>query len=201
MAGRIRLFDRGPDSTETPISGKSNVIGYTGADILAKILAGGASAAPAHIGFIYGDTATPGASMNNPDDVALATRRVQDWDKITTDVAAAGANIAICPLVLPPSVSLDAASDGTLYTANMATFTSHTGAFTEYAYPTDGSTYAGTMDSLGSVYFYHAVLLNRKVEGTTITYTPFARVIVGSSPFTAKATNRELAVYWDIVFS
>lgn len=200
ISGRIRLYERDSAGTETLLRDKSNVITYTAADILAKLLAGDADSFPRHIGFIYGEADEPGAAMADPDSLSLETRRVHDWDTLKNDVAAASANMLICPLVLNPTVSLDPDSNPEHYVANSVTFTAHTGAFTEYAFTPGLGDFASTLDMLPNIYFYHAVLLNRKQVGNTITYTPFARVILGTAPFTAKAANRELAVYWTIVF-
>lgn len=199
VRGQIKLYDVDESGVEHLRLSRSNVIGYSAADILANLVAGDTNAFPQHIGFIYGDNATPGTSMDDPDTLPVATRRVQDWEQITSDVDDASANMIICPLVLNPYVSLDANSDEGLYSANKATFTSHTGAFTEYAFTPGSGNYADELDALGSIYFYNAVLLNCRQSGSVITYTPFARVHLGS-PFTAKASNRELAVYWDIIF-
>jgi hypothetical protein len=197
--GRIRLFELAPDGQSRLVLARANVVVYTAADLLAKLAAGMTGAAPQHIGFLYGESATP-PSLTDPAALPLATRRVHPWTQIQSDVAANTANVIICPLVMPASVALDADSDASYYTANAVTFTSHTGAFTEYAFSTSSGTYAGTLDSLANVYFYHAILLNRVQVGETITYIPFARVALETAPFTAKAANRELAIYWDVVF-
>ena len=198
--GRISLFLRDRAGNETPVMTHSNVIAYSAADIMAGLLAGVDNSCPQHVGFVYGDTATPGASMASPDTLPTSTRRINDWETISGDVADAGGNIVICPLALRPAVALDSASNSAYFSSNMATFSAHTGSVAEYAFSTDGAVYAGTVDSLGAVYFYQAVLLNRQVSGNSITYSPFARVSLGTSPFTAKPAGKELAVYWDIIF-
>jgi hypothetical protein len=183
---------------------------YSAADLMAKLLSGDVDSAPQHIGFIYGEHGNP--TMADPATLSLDLKRVHPWTKIRDDVAADNGNMIVCPLVLPAAVSLDVNSNAAYYAANTATFTAHTGAFTEYAFPTNGSTFAGTLDSLSSIYFWQAVLLNRRQVGADITYTPFARVALGTAAgsgssssgvlneFTPKAANRELAVYWSIVF-
>jgi hypothetical protein len=207
MHGQIELFEIGGDKPRLLLA-RRNVIVYNGADLMAKLLAGDVDAAPQHIGFIYGEHGNP--AMADPANLSLDLKRVHPWTKIRDDVAADNGNMLICPLVLPAAVSLDANSNAAHYAANMATFTAHTGAFTEYAFPTATAPFAGTLDSLGSIYFWHAVLLNRKQVGSEITYTPFARVALGTpagssssgsgSEFTPKAANRELAVFWSIIF-
>ena len=209
MQGRIELFELGGAAPRLLLA-RSNVIVYSAADLMAKLLGGDVDSAPQHIGFIYGEHGNP--TMADPASLSLDLKRVHPWTKIRDDIAADNGNMIVCPLVLPAAVSLDVNSSPTYYTANAATFTSHTGAFTEYAFPTAGSVYAGTLDSLASIYFWQAVLLNRRQVGSEITYTPFARVALGTpvgsgssssgvvTEFTPKAANRELAVYWSIVF-
>lgn len=194
IAGRIRLCDIDMNGAGSALAEGSNVITYSAAGLLARMLAADPGAFPRHIGFIYG-------TEPNPSDLAdPAVSRNHSWVNITDDVANMGANMLICPLVLPPAVSRDPSSDADLYSVNMTTFTSHTGAFTEYAFPTTGGPYAAVIDNTVPIYFYHAVLLNRRQSGAAITYTPFARVKLGSAPFVAKVANRELAIYWDVVF-
>lgn len=209
--GRIRLFEMENGKEQRLLLARKNVIAYTAADIMAKLVCGDTDAFPKHIGFLYGESATP-ASLVDPATLPLDTRRQHPWTVIRDDAAANTANMIVCPLVLPAAVSLDDDSDEAYYTANAATFTSHTGAFTEYAFSTTGGIYAGTLDSLAAIYFYQAVLLNRRTVGSTVTYTPFARVSLGTSAgssgsgsgsgtnYVAKAVNRELAIYWNIVF-
>lgn len=196
--GRIKLLSIGSGEPELILE-KSNVIVYNAADILAHTIAGSADWVPRHIGFIYGENADPGDTMQNPDTLPVETRRLHDWGRISTDTAAANANMLICPLIMPPSVTReDVSSDR--YMGNQAMFTSHTGVFTEYAFDTGSGGYAGTLDTLSSIYFYQAVLLTRFGNKGRITYIPFSRVSLGTSPFVAKADNRELAVYWSIIF-
>jgi hypothetical protein len=207
VRGQIKLFETGGAAPRLLLA-RNNVVVYSAADLMAKLLAGDVDAAPKHIGFIYGETGNP--TMADPASLSLDLKRVHPWTKIAADVAADTGNMIICPLVLPAAISLDANSNAAYYAANTATFTAHTGAFMEYAFPTAGGPYAGTLDSLGAIYFWHAVLLNRRQIGSTVTYTPFARVALGSpvgsgssgsgSEFTPKAANRELAVYWSIIF-
>jgi hypothetical protein len=168
---------------------------------MARVLGGDDTYLPRHIGFIYGTEYSP--LLDDPDTLPAATRRAHDWSRIASDVAAIGGNIAIVPMPMAPSLSLD--GDSGLYTSNAVTFTGHTGLVTEYGFSTTGSTYAADLDTVeiaypNALYFYQAVLLNRWQSGTNVTYTPFARAALGSAPFTPKPTDFELAVYWTITF-
>ena len=185
---------------------KHNVITYLAADIMARLLGNDNTYIPQHVGFIYGSTDT--TSLVNPDILPDNTKRQHNWDNITTEVAAANANILIAPLVLNPAWSID--GNSLTYNSNAVTMAAFTGTYLEYAFPTDGSTYAHTINDLeagGFAYFYQALLLNRRVIGSNVVYTPFARVTL-EDPETAhpgifdpKPHGFELSVFWTITFN
>ncbi len=193
IEGRVRAFWTDGDSME-PVIDRSNIITFNAADLMARMLAGDTSAIPNHIGFIYGTDASPAGGMDTP------TSRDQSWSDITTDVLAASGNMLVCPMVTTPALSADNTPDVT-YVSNKVTMTSHSGAYSAHAFTPGVSGFADAIgDIVGDVYFYHAVLLGVSGSGTSTVYTPFARVNLGAAPYTAKAENRELAVYWDIIF-
>ena len=176
-----------------PVADTHNIITYSGADLMARLLAGDQSALPQHIGFLYGTAASPAIS----DPV-----RTQDWMDVATEVSGLAGNILVAPLALQPSVAL--AGDSNLYVANSAMFTSHTGLVLEYAF--SGGDYAETLAALEAsstpVYFYHVFLLNRRANPDgSVTYIPFARAILGEAPFAAKPAMEHMAVYWQIIFN
>lgn len=178
-----------------------NVVVYTAADLLARVLAGDATYLPKHVGFIYGTVPSP--ALDDPETLSLNVKRAHDWAKIATDVAAIGGNMLVAPLSLTPSISLD--GDSSRYSGNAVTFSAHTGLVEEYAFSTLGGTFASTLDDLDddysqSVYIYHVVLLNRWRSGSTVTYTPFSRAALESAPFTAKPASFDMGVYWTITF-
>jgi hypothetical protein len=180
-----------------PVCRKNNVVTYGAADLLASILAGERDSLPGHIGFVYGEDANPGLV-----DPAMRTgvyRRKHDWDIVTEEVAGATANVLIAPLATRPGLTLD--GDSGLYTANAVTFAAHMGGTPEYAFPTDGGTYAAEHDSLGDLYVYHALLLNRRVDAGEVVYTPFARLALETAPFPARPAGSQLALFWTITFS
>jgi hypothetical protein len=177
---------------------RSNVITYAGADLMAQILGGDSSYVPKHIGFMYGTDATA-AGLIDPDSLPDSTKRIHRWDNITTDVAAINANILISPLVLKPAVTVDGSD---VYEGNMITFAAFTGTQLEYAFPTGGATYAAELTT--GMYFYQALLLNRKVVGSETLYTPFARVTLRdpvTSNYNAKPSGFDLSLFWSVTFN
>lgn len=183
---------------------KSNVICYTGADILANLLAGNEHYLPTHVGFIYGTTDSPG--LADPENLDINIKRSHDWAKIVLDVegvkALGLANVLVSPLACAPTIMLD--GDSAKYTGNAVTFSAHTGTIEEYAFPTDGVDFAPTFEDInsvaGDIYIYHVLLLNRFRSGSTITYTPFSRAALATQPFDAKPSGFDLGVYWTITF-
>ena len=202
-SGLIRpylLSKRNGQRLEFALDLRPNVVVYPAADLLARILAGDAAYLPRHVGFIYGTNASPG--LDDPESLG-DLKRMHDWSKITTDVADIGGNVLVAPLAVAPSISLD--GDPLKYAGNAVTFAAHTGLLQEYAFPTDGSTYARALtdledDEYASVYVYHVLLLNRRQVGSRVIYTPFSRAAIESAPFTPKPASFDLGVYWTITF-
>lgn len=183
---------------------RPNVVTYSAADLLARALAGDSTYLPRHIGFIYGTDPNPN-TLDDPEDIGADLKRMHDWSKIASDVAniPGGGNMLVAPLALAPSLSLD--GDAAKYAANAVTFSAHTGLALEYAFPTNGTSYAKSLPDIeaeeyGAVYVYHAVLLNRWQSGPRIGYTPFSRAAIESAPFTAKPASFDLGVFWTITF-
>jgi hypothetical protein len=201
-SGRIEPFLFDPRTGEKIwLPNRKNVVAYSAADLMARTQAGDETYLPRNIGFIYGTDYSP--LLDDPDALPVETRRQHDWARIASDVAAIGGNMLVASLAQAPTVGLDGSS--ALYTANAVTYSAHTGLLLEYAFDTSGSTYAQTLDALEgdyaqSVYFYHAVLLNRWESGGQVTYTPFSRAAFGTAPFDPKPTNLEMAVFWTLTF-
>jgi len=202
LRGRIQPFLQDKRTGQrTLLRPNHNVIAYSAADLMARTLAGDETYLPRHVGFIYGTDYSP--LLDDPDALPLETRRVHDWARVASDVAAIGGNMAVVPLATAPTIGRDGSA--ALYTANAVTFTAHTGLTVEYAFSTTGSTFAPGLDALvgeytQDVYFYHAVLLNRWESGGRITYTPFSRASLDDAPFSPKPANQELGVFWTITF-
>ena len=184
-----------------PLIRRSNIITYSAADIMARLVGGDVSYIPKHIGFLYGADADP--SLIDPDLLPISTRRNHPWSVISNNATALPVkNVLVAPLVLSPAWE----STADVYTGNVVTVSSFTGAFLEYAFPTGGSSYAPGIESLpvDSIYFYHAILLNRREIGSSIIYTPFARVSLRDTVtglFKAKPEGFELALYWTLKFT
>jgi hypothetical protein len=105
-----------------------------------------------------------------------------------------GGNVLISPLSAGPGYSIDGSAAN--YSGNSVTLTAHSGTRLEYGFPTSGD-YSDELDDLD--YFWQALLLTRLVEGTDITYLPFARVSLKiGGVFPQKPANFELALYWSI---
>lgn len=199
LSGRVSAVwrRRGSGAILAPEFESANTITYGGSDIIAATLAGQQDRLPRHVGFIYGAEASPG--IPNPSTLDLDTRRGTDWSVIADDAAAYGANVAIVPVVQTPLLSASASQ----YVGNRLLFTAHTGAAVEYGFPIDGSTFAADLDSFigdpgQSAYFYQALLLNRRLTVYGIVYTVFARVSLGSAPFTARPPDSDLSIFWSI---
>lgn len=168
---------------------RHNVITYSAADIMAQLIGGHIEYTPAYMGFIYSPGLT--ATMEAP------STRVHTWDVVANDIAnvIGTANMLVTPVISNPTISID----GDYYTGNAITLRGQTSARTEYAFDTEGSTYAPALADGNRM--LQACLLTRLVSGSAITYIPFARVslIVGSS-FQAKPVGSELALDWQVSF-
>lgn len=197
MSGRIEIYHiNKTTSNRDLVLAKSNIITYSAADLMARIMTGDSDYLPKHIGFMYGTV----DSGTTPPDPALT--REHSWADVTSDTSAiALGNILIAPLAITPSVSLDGSD--TYYANNAVTFTSHTGLGIEYAY-TPGSEFAESLDYYNNlaapVYVYQVLLLNRWEHKGAVIYTPFACAALGAAPFTAKPASNHLAVYWTVTF-
>jgi len=177
---------------------RDNIITYSGADIMARILGNDTSYVPGHIGFMYG--ADPVAStLVDPNLLPDATRRIHPWTTVTSDVADATANILITPLILNAGF----AAESSVYSSNIITVAAFTGTRFEYAFPTTGGTYAPIIEDLATCYFYQAIFLNRRKVGDNIIYTPFSRVTLRNAggTYDAKPAGFELSLYWTISFN
>ncbi len=188
VRGHFIDLDTGERQDEFKIK---NVTTYAGADVMARLLGGDTRYAPGYMGFIYGPIIGPTAALEEP-----PTSRIVTWASLGTELANAGVggNVLVSPLSAGPGYAIDGSASN--YSGNSVTLTAHSGTRLEYGYPTSGD-YSDELTDLD--YFWQALLLTRLVEGTTITYLPFARVSlkVGGA-FPQKPANFELALYWDI---
>jgi hypothetical protein len=160
---------------------------------MARLVGGDILYLPKYVGFIYGTTATP--SIVDP-----ITSRVQTWTDLGVELASVGkANILITPFASIPDYTVDAAANlpASIYAGNAVTVSAHTGTRMEYGF-TPG-TYADPLAD--SNYLYHCMLLARLVNGSTITYLPYARVSLLGSSYPQKPVGMELAIFWTITFN
>ena len=171
-----------------------NIISYTGADIMARLVGGDVSYFPQYVGFIYGTKAAPG--ITEP-----ITSRIQTWTDLGTELApVAKANVLITPFASTPTYSVDTTiTTPGIYNGNAVTVSAHTGSRLEYGF-TAGATYDSPIADLS--YLYHCMLITRLVSGSTITYLPYARMTlkVGAS-YPQKPVGMELAIFWTISFA
>lgn len=195
--GRIKAEFINKDGLIIPLVERNNVIAYSGADIMARILGNDVSYVPRHIGFMYGPDATA-STLVDPEDLPDTVKRIHPWTTIQSDVEAitTTANILIAPLVLNPGF----AAESSVYTGNVITVAAFTGAMLEYAFPVT-SPYAPALQD--GYYFYQAILLNRRQVGDNIIYTPFSRVTLRNEggTYDAKPVGFGLSLYWTISFN
>jgi hypothetical protein len=154
------------------------------------MLGGDTEYIPGYMGFVYGEVASP--TLTEP-----PTSRVQTWDSIGTELADPGVagNVLIAPLSSGPSYSVDGSED--YYSNNAVTLTAHSGSPLEYGFPTS-SPYADDLED--GDYFYHALILTRIVNGSTIQYLPFARVTLYDTSYPQKLAGFELALFWQVSY-
>lgn len=172
----------------------NNIITYTAADIMARLVGGDTSYFPKYFGFIYGTTATPGL-------VDPIVSRNQPWTDLASELAVVNkANVLISPLASTPGYAVDAATGmpSDIYLGNAVVLSAHTGSRLEYGFT--GGSYADPLED--GDYMYHAMLITRLVSGGTVTYLPFARVSlkVGSN-YPEKPAGMEMALFWQISFA
>jgi len=175
-----------------------NIVTYTAADIMARMLANQADYIPKYMGFIYGTNAVPA--------LPALTSRIQPWSQIASDlssVAAGKANVLISPYAAAPIVELNGNSSH--YENNAVTVTANSGSRLEYGFSTTGAVYAPALQDDGSSdYMYQALLIARVMSGNTPLYYPFARVSLSDLPgvtYSVKPANWELAVFWKVTIS
>lgn len=168
-----------------PVIDHANVVTYSAADTLSRLIAGQTAAAPVAIGVLYGTEAMP--ALDHP-----SLTRDHSWESVAEQVAAitGGGNVAVLPLSLTPSIS----ASGDDYAGNVATFSGNTGAVSSYGFA--GAGYADQLDLIsGDVYFYQVLLLC----GTPGAYTVFARsTLLSGGAYKLRPENYELAIQWAI---
>lgn len=196
-------YTQGGERTRLARAGK-NVRTYASADVDARLLSGDLEYVPRHIGFIYGKTDSPG--LLDPETLSGTAIRNHPWSAIRREVhdVSAGANIAVCPLAQPATVSLSADAATGLYAANKVTFSATTATIQELALSPSAGFAEHMHDIIGSagdVYVYQAVLLCRIARGATVTYIPYARWSLGDAPYAALPAGQHLAAFWHMIFN
>lgn len=171
---------------------QNNVTSYLAADIMARMLGNDTEYVPRYMGFIYGQTGTPGAALIEP-----PVSRTQTWDDLSDELSDAGVtgNVLIAPFSTNPSYSVDGSSSN--YSGNAVTFAAHSGTRFEYGFDV-ASPYQDELAD--SDYYYQAMLITRLVSGSDITYLPFARVTLKNGSYLQKPAGYELALFWQISY-
>ena len=167
----------------------NNTITYSGADIMARLVAGDTRYAPGYMGFVYGST---------PPGTEPPVSRMQTWDTIKEELThtSPASNVLIAPLSSGPAYSVDGNEE--IYSHNAVTLTAHTGTRLEYGFPT-GGVYADELADNNNLWY--AMLLTRIVSGSTVTYIPFARVTLkNAGQYPVKPENFELALFWQVSY-
>ena len=164
-----------------------NIISYSGADILAQLLAGNRNYIPGSIGFIYAPSGATPAALSD---------RAQSWDQIASDVKTIGGNMVVSKLSANPFIAIDGPSDR--YEGNSVTFNAVSDKTADLVFT--GTGYAPSAPTPGSDKLFQVVLLAEVyAPGSSVpTYVPYARAELGSG--IDVATDTELAVYWTQVF-
>jgi len=172
---------------------RHNVIAYTAADTMARMLGNDSEYVPQHMGFVYGALANPGAALIEP-----PTSRTQTWTSLASELSDGGVtgNVLITPFSASPLYAVDGST--TNYAGNAVTLTAHSGTRLEYGFPSVAP-YAGVLAD--GDYYYHAMLITRIVSGSVTTYLPFARVTLEQSgSYLAKPVGFELALFWQVSY-
>jgi len=194
--GRVRAAFVSPTGEERPIFDRHNLITFTGADLMARVLGGQSEYAPGYMGFIYGGTFANPAGLND------LSSRIQTWSAIGAELAQVDVvgNVLVAPISYAPSISVD--GDAEAYAGNMVSFVTHSGNVLEYGFPTSppDSPYSDALAD--GDYFYHAMLLSRVIVNNVVQYYPFARVTLElGAGFPQKPAGWNLALFWDITYS
>jgi hypothetical protein len=172
-----------------PRSVTRNIAAYSAADCLARLVGGQTAYAPNCIGFVYGATDDPSASLQDPPDDRTIT-----IEGLATELSGCAGNILVSSLAAAPLFSVDGA-DGR-YTGNAVTLSAHTAQRLEYVLPNE-SPYADPLDT--GMHLWQALLMARVVERRATRYIPFARVSLKSGgEYPSKPENLEMSLYWTV---
>jgi hypothetical protein len=179
-----------------PFEPRHNQLTYRSADAMALAFAGNTARIPKYIGFIYGSSTNP-TGIHSPSDRDLR------WDSLSSEVQKIGGNILISQFSIPPTISVDdeESTDRTRYVGNAVTFHAHTrsGAAGTYAFPTDGTSYAG--EFANGMTLYHGLLLGDDPDTGEKHTVPLARVSLAvNGEYRQKPTDYELALDWRVTF-
>lgn len=186
IEGGIEIFRRTINGDLELITRRRNVVVYTAADILAKLLGGDATYVPSRIGFIY---AASGESFPNP-----GTERDQDWASIAQTISDKGGNMILCTMASPV---FSAAGD--YYNHNVVTLSTMSDRDADRAF--SGAPYGGA-PAAGDKYFQVVLLARTFVAGSsTPVYTPYAIAqLTDTNDGLAIEDNTEIVVYWSMAF-
>jgi hypothetical protein len=167
---------------------KSNVILYTAADIIARLVSGDTEVVPGFVGYVYAPLAN---SVPNP--ASDPAPRHYDWSDILGNITplTVGGDMVISPITTTPRITASSAS----YASNTVTFSAMSDS---NAAPvvTPGGAGPHTSDK-----YFQVVLLARVFSGGVATYIPFAYTqLAAGDGGIAVLADMELTVYWTISF-
>lgn len=189
-AGRIRAVwtDRATGREMAVACDKPNVILYSAADILARLVSGDAEVAPGFVGYVYAPNT---ASVPNP--ASDPAPRHFDWSDILGNIIPVSGNMVISPITTTPRI-VPSSGD---YAGNMATFSAMSDSTAAPVVVTDPPSLGPQVTDK----YFQVVLLSRVFELGTPVYIPFAYTqLAAGNDGVAVLANMELTVYWTISF-
>jgi hypothetical protein len=190
-----------PDGGSKEVYRRHNVVAFSSADILARMVGGQFEWAPRYVGFIYAPSDYTG--FTSPDSAAVP--RNHSWDVVAADVLASAGNMVVSPVskCAEYAVSADAAGMD-YYECNKVTL--HAVSASSAAPVFSGGGYlmgAPYVDGASRV-FFQAVLLARFPEAgaSDFKYAVYARVQLGTAPAGQPMVGNgaEVSVQWPITF-
>jgi len=189
-AGHIRAVwtDKATGREMAVACDKPNVILYSAADIVARLVAGDSEVVPGFVGYIYAPLA---ASVPNP--ASDPAPRHYSWSDILGNIVPVAGNMVISPITTSPLITASSVS----YAGNTVTFSAMSDATADPVIVTDPPSPGPQITDK----YFQVVLLSRYFDLGTPKYIPFAytQLAAGNGGIEVLA-NMELTVYWTISF-
>lgn len=186
MKGRITLrrFD-----TKQIVAQNHNVVLYSAADIIARVVGGDTSYIPTHIGFIYADKNYTGFTVPTDSD------RHYTWEHIKEEVRDSGGNMIASQLTTERGYR---ASDNN-YSGNILTISAITDRSSDLVFSGPGFTDLPPIPG-SDAYFQTVFMVQRFREGSVVPeYTPYAYASINADGSGVEViSNAEYQQHWDI---